>query len=140
MKKVIVVKKNKAQRTGICVLLVIMVCAAVIACMLWSPYVQTFLMFIPIILPMFFVLLYYETWQIFLGPDKITIKCMFYRARTYTYYEISDAYIAYSYTLHEHICLTFFDGKKIIIRLEDEDAGLARRRIQSHHSIRILNW
>ena len=96
MKKVIVVRKNKAQRTGNRVLLVIMICAAAIACMFFE--------------------------------------------KAYSYYQITDAYAAHSYTLHEHICLTFSDGKRIIIKSEDDNAGAARRKIQSHHSIRILNW
>lgn len=139
MKKVIVVRKNKAQRAGICVLIVIMICAAAIACMLWSPFVQTFLLFFLMILPMLFVVLYYETWRVSLGPNKITIKRMFFE-KTYFYYQITDAYVAYSYTQHEHVCLTFSDGKSIRFRSDDENAGIARRRILSHHSIRILNW
>lgn len=139
MKKVIVVKKNKAQRAGNGVLLVIIVCAAAIACMLWSPFVQTFLLFFLAILPMLLVVIYYETWRVSFGLSKITIKRMFFE-KIYSYYQITDAYVAYSYTLHEHICLTFSDGKSIRFRSEDENAGIARRRIQSHHSIRILNW
>ena len=139
MKKVIVVRKNKAQRTGNWALLVSMVCGGAVACMLWSPYVETFLLFLPAMLPAFFIVLYFETWRISLGPNNITIKHMFHE-KTYSYYQITDAYAAHSYTLHEHVCLTFSDGKRIIIRSEDENAGVARRRIQSHRSIRILNW
>lgn len=139
MKKVIVVRKNKAQRTGNRVLLVIMICAAAIACMFWAPFVQAFLLFFPAFLPMLVIVLYYETWRVSLGPNKITVKCMFFE-KAYSYYQITDAYAAHSYTLHEHICLTFSDGKRIIIKSEDDNAGAARRKIQSHHSIRILNW
>lgn len=139
LKKVIVVRKSKAQRAGNCFLFAIMVCAATTACLLWSPFVQTFLLFFPVILPMFFVMLYYETWQVSFFPSKITFKYLFVRAKTYSYHQITDAYVAYSYTLHEHICLTFSDGKSIRFRAEDENYGIARRRIQSHRSIRTLN-
>lgn len=138
MKKVIVVRKNEAQRAGMWFLLVIMVCAAAAVCLLWSPFVQSFLLFLPIILPVFFIVLYYEIWQLALGPSEITIKRLFLGAKTYSYGQITDAYVAYSYTLHEHICLSFSDGAKIRFRMEDENASIARRRIQSHHSIRIL--
>lgn len=140
MKKVITVRKNEAQRMGLFCLLMLMICASITVCVLWSPYVQTFLLFVPIILPMFFVLLYYETWQLSLSSNKITLKYLFLQPMTYSYSQIIDAYAAYSYTLHEHICLTFSDGKHIRFRTEDENAGMARRKIQSHHSIRILNW
>lgn len=140
MKKMIVVRKSKSQRAGMWFLLVIMVCAAIAVCLLWSPFVQSFLLFLPIILPAFFMVLYDEIWQVSLAPSTITIKRLFFGTKTYSYVQISDAYTAYSYTLHEHICLSFTDGKKIRFRMEDENASIARREIQSHHSIRILNW
>ena len=140
MKKVTVIRKNKAQRAGMWFLLIVFVCAAVAVCLLWSPYVQSFLLFFPIILPVLFMALYYEIWRVSLGTGKITIKRLFSGTKTYSYDQIIDAYVAYSYTLHEHICLSFSDGKRIRFRTEDENANMARRIIQSHHSIRILNW
>lgn len=140
MKKMIVVRKNKSQRAGMWFLFVIMVCAVIAVCLLWSPFVQSFLLFLPIILPVFFMVLYYEIWQVSLAPNTITIKRLFFGTKTYSFVQISDAYTAYSYTVHEHICLSFTDGKKIRFRMEDENASIARREIQSHHSIRILNW
>lgn len=86
------------------------------------------------------MVLYYEIWQVSFAPNTITIKRLFFGTKTYAYVQISDAYIAYSYTVHKHICLSFTDGKKIRFRMEDENAGIAKREIQSHHSIRILNW
>lgn len=140
MKKVIVVRKNKAQRAGMWFLFAIMVCSAIAVCLLWSPSAQSFLLFFPIILPVFFMALYYEFWQVSLAPSAITTKRLFLGAKTYSYGQISDVYVAYSYTLHEHVCLSFSDGKRIRFRAEDENANIARRRIQSHHSIRIVNW
>lgn len=140
MKKTTVVRKNKAQRAGMWFLLVIMVCAVIAVCLLWSPFVQSFLLFLPIIFPAFFMVLYDEIWQVSFGPSTMTIKRLFFGEKTYSYGQISDAYVAYSYTLHEHICLSFTDGKKLRFRMEDENAGFARRAIQSHHSIRVLNW
>lgn len=139
MKK-IVVRKNKSQRAGMWFLLVLMICAVIAVCFLCSPLDLSFLLFLPIILPAFFMVLYYEIWQVSLISNTITIKRLFFGTKTYSYVQISDAYTAYSYTLHEHICLSFNDGKKIIFRMEDENASIARREIQSHHSIRILNW
>lgn len=140
MKKAIVVRKNKAQKVCIWFLLVLVICAAVTVCLLWAPFVQSIFLFLPIILPVLFMALYYETWQVSFGLSEITVNCLFFAQKIYYYRQISDVYIAYSYTLHEHICLSFSDGKKIILRMEDENTGKAKRVIQSHHSIRILNW
>lgn len=73
MKKVITVRKNRAQRAGLWFLLVIIVCAAVAVCLLWSPYVQSFLLFFPIILLAFFMALYYEIWQVSFDQRKISL-------------------------------------------------------------------
>jgi len=139
MKKAIIARKKKSQRIGLLVLFLFMVCACIAVCVLWTTDILYFLLFLPGILSFFFVWLYYETWQITLATNQISIR-RFWKTRTYTYAQIAVLYTAVSYTLHDHICITFSDGKRIILRAEDENAGKARRCLQSHHSIRNLNW
>ena len=140
MKKEIVVRKYKAERVCSWLLLVFIACTMTAACLLWGRDFRFFLLFLPILLPSIFVCLYYEMWQVSFGPGKITIKRLFLKTRTYAYHEIRDAYAAYSRTMQEHICVTFSDGKRITIRLKDVNAGMARRVLLSHHSIRASNW
>lgn len=145
MKNTIVVKKNKAQRAGMWFLLGIFVCAATAVCLLWFPVLQSSallfcVLLVPVILYVFLMALFYQIWQVSFGPIEITIRRLFFGTKSYTYVQISDVYAANSYTLHEHIHIAFSDGKKIVIRMEDENADAARKIIQSHRSIRSLNW
>lgn len=141
MKKVITVRKNRAQRAGLWFLLVTIVCAAVAVSLFWSPFVQSFLLFFPIILLALFMALYYEIWQVSFDQRKISLKRLFLRTRTYSYTQISDAYTTYSISLRdEHICLLFSDGKKIVFLLKDENAAMAKRMLLSHYSLRAAKW
>ena len=136
MERLIIVKKNRSQRIGIYCVLVLIILALVAVFMLWLPSVETILLFFPAILPVLLILLYYETWQVALGPNTISIKCLFFRDKTYSYSQLIDVHITFSYTLHEHICITLPDGKCIRLRTEDENFSKARRKLQSHYSIR----
>ncbi|MBP3538645.1 MAG: hypothetical protein J6J62_02250 [Oscillospiraceae bacterium] len=141
MKNVVTVKKNKAHRAGLWFFLVLVVCAAVAVCLLWAPFVQAFLLFVPIILCVFFMALYYEVWQLSFSQKEISLKRLFFMMRTYSYAQISDAYTTYSVSLRgEHICLTFSDGKRIVFLLNDENADKAKRILMSHHSLRAPKW
>ena len=141
MKKVITVRKNKSQRAGLWFLLVTIVCAAVAVSLFWPPFVQSFLLFFPIILLALFMALYYEIWQVSFDQRKISLKRLFLRTRTYSYTQISDAYTTYSISLRdEHICLLFSDGKKIVFLLKDENAAMAKRMLLSHYSLRAAKW
>lgn len=141
MKKVITVRKNRAQRAGLWSLLVILVCAAVAVCLFWSPFIQSFLLFFPIILLAFFMALYYEIWQVSFDQRKISLKRLFFGTRIYSYAQISDAYTTHSISLRdEHICLSFSDGKRIVFLLKDENATMAKRMLLSHHSLRAAKW
>ena len=122
MKNVVTVKKNKAHRAGLWFFLVLVVC-------------------VPIILCVFFMALYYEVWQLSFSQKEISIKRLFFKLRTYSYAQISDAYTTYSISLRgEHICLTFSDGKRIVFLLNDENADKAKRILMSHHSLRAPKW
>jgi len=112
---------------------------AAAVCVVYSKSVLVAFLLLIVSSPLIFVILHYEKWRISFYDAKITIR-KFGRTKTYTYYQITDAYTAHSYTLHDHICLVFSDGKKLIIRSDDENSDYARRKIQSHRSIRIAKW
>lgn len=140
MKRVITVRKNRAQRIGIRIILVLMIVFEGAMFVSWDPNFWLFLLLLLPLLPVIGICMYYETWHVTLGSKRITTGGIFVLSRSYSFYQMTDAYVAHSYTLHEHICLTFCDKKCIRFRMEDEHATLARRMIQSHHSIRIANW
>lgn len=136
MQTEIVVRKNRAQRRGILFIFVLMVCASILEVVLMYPLYQFGLLSLFASCPAAVVWLYYETWHISLSAKGISNKSVFTRAREYSYSQITDARVAYSVTMHYHICLTFSDGHSIRFQAEDENAVMAKRRIQSHCSIR----
>lgn len=139
MKKTIIVQKNKAYKIGIRFLFAFFLCFSIILCVAWSPFLWTFLLFSLAISPVFFILLCYEFWKISFASDKIIIKRFFRKTRKYSYYQIDDVCLTYSYTEHEQICISFTDGKRIRFRTEDENAEKALRKIQSHKTVRICH-
>ena len=138
MKKVIVVKHNSLQKLGFYIIATLLFIVAAV-CLLYSKSVLLALLLLIVYSPLVFVILHYERWRVSFDDAKITIR-EFGHSKTYSYYQITDAYTAHSYTLHDHICLVFFDGKKLIIRSDDENSDYARRKIQSHRSIRRAKW
>lgn len=135
LKKVIIVRKNIWQRTGNGFLFALMVCVA-IAVYVACPFVGVLLPLLPPVLLALLMWLYHALWRVELSMDRIVIKRLLRKSLTYSYSQISDLYSARSYTLREHIFLGFSDGKHIVIRSIDENAGSARKRLASRRSIR----
>jgi len=139
MRSTIVVRKYKAERIGNWILLILLLLFSVYVCTQCTIFFPTFLMSLLLLLPVFFIALYYETWSISLSAKNITYKSLLF-TRVYSYNQITDAYTAYSATNHDHICLLFFDGKRIRFRIKDENGRKAKIIIQSHCSIRESKW
>ena len=140
MKKEIIVRKSRGRRLGLVVIFAVMASLCVLSIVLLYPLYHFGCLSLIGILPLLCVLLYYETWRVSINHKNITISYLGRHITSYSYYQIKDAYITNSYTLHQHICLTFFDNKKLIIRMDDENANKAVKIIQSHCSLRSLNW
>lgn len=140
MNKITVVRKGASKRLTIRFLFFASVCSATAVTLIWSPSIQSFLLFLPAIISLFIMLLYYESYKITLTASRITITFLFIYRKSYSYNQIIDVYFANSYTNHEHLCVTFSNKKSIQIFMDDINAKKARRIIQSHHSIRILKW
>jgi len=124
--KNIVVRKNKSQRVGLCILSAIMLSISIALCIFWCMLARTAILMLFPILPGIFVsliALYYNIWQVNFSSNRVIIKSLFFRTKTYSYYQIIDVYIANSYTLEEHVCMKFSDGKCIRFRLVDENAS-----------------
>lgn len=140
MRKEIIVQKSRAQRLGIiCVFILLLILSILEIILLYPVYYFGVLSLIGT-LPVLYILLYYETWQISVSSNKITVKCLFKRTKSYSFSQIVDGYIANSYTLHQYVCLFFYDKRRLQFRMKDENANKALKRIQAHHSLRVLNW
>ncbi len=136
MKKDIVIKKNKAQRVGICVLTVLGILAATILTV-YLKQGMVMLLCLPWVLILGVLLCYYETWQIGVGSETIYKKLFFLSCGTYSYSQIKEVTKSRSYTEHEYICVYFADAKRFQFRLEDENADKAIKQICKHRSIRM---
>lgn len=138
MVKLCKVTKNRLQR--ICIRFFTgFYYAITLISIIWSKQLVIVLAFAPWLLIMSILLFYFESWQVDVRPNSISSKVFHIKTATYSYQQIQDAYITYSFTNHHYIMLTFTDGKKIKFRLEDENARNAVRIISSHYTIRILN-
>lgn len=140
MGKEIIVRKNRAQRLGIICVFMLMLILSLLAIILFYPVYYFGVLSLIGTLPILYILLYYETWQISISSNKITMKCLFKRTKSYSFSQIVDGYIANSYTLHQYVCLLFYDKRRLQFRMEDENAKKALKGIQAHRSIRVLNW
>ena len=136
MKKNIIVKKNDKQRMGIS-LFIMVVGIAVVIMINSTKSLKITIVFLPFVLSLFILWLYYETWRIIFESDKIYKKVFFLRLKRYSYFEIKDAVIWHSYTEYHCITISFSDGNHLQFRLEDKNAKSAINRICSFRSVRI---
>ena len=139
MKNRTIVKKYKPERIGSRIILILLFFTAVAASSFCVSFPHGMLMFSPLLLSACFMVFYEETWKIVFDSKKLTCY-HFLGSRSYSYGQITDAYIAHSATMHQHIRLTFSDGKRISFRLKDENGQQAKRVIQSHCSLRAPEW
>ena len=140
MKKEVVVRKKRSQRLGVFFVFLLMLTLSIFATVFLYPLYYFGLLSIIGAMPALYIFLYYEIWCISFSAKEITVKCMFQRTRSYSYSQIVDGYIANSYTMYQHVSLTFCDKRKLRFRMEDENANRALKTIQSHYSLRSLNW
>ena len=140
MKKVTIVRKSASKRFTISFLFFSSICSAIAATSIWSQSILSALLFLPTIIFLLILLLYYESYKIILTTSRMTISFLFVYSKSYSYTQIIDVYFANSFTNHEHLYVTFSNKKNIQIFMDDTNAEKARRIIQSHHSIRIRKW
>lgn len=136
----IIVKKKKAHRIGIRIItLLFAICFGIISFYFASYDLYYALLFLPWLVMILMLWLYYETWQIWFQTDGITKKVFFITGKKYSYHLIKDVVRYFANREGFYYKLVFISGKKMRFRLEDENADKAVKRIHSHHSIRILD-
>lgn len=134
MKQAIIVKKKRSHRY--CARFLTALVGAVAA--MTAAYAGIYaLLMLPAVAAALGFLCYYETWQVAFLPVEIRRRVFFRDAGAWTYGQIRDARRRVSYTLEDHVRLTFTDGSSLILRLEDENAGRAVDQIARRRSIRV---
>ena len=140
MAKCIVVRKRKAERVSGWLILSLLLCTALGASTQAVSFMPAFLMFMPLLLPALFMALYYERWQVTLCPKGIACRSFPQGTGVYSYWQITDVYAARSRTLGPHICLTFSNGRRVVLRSTDKNFERAKSILRSHRSIRDAGW
>ena len=135
-KKTIIVKKCKSHRAGIVTFFVLMLVVTTI-CVFALRTVAAALLYIPVLIILMPMALYYLSWQIRIDKKGITRSVFFRKGKQYTFTMLQN--VVKSYYVSERnftIRMYFLDGKMIQFRMDDENAIQAVRELQRHCSIK----
>lgn len=135
-KETVIVKKCKAHRVGI-VVFSIMMLTVLTFCVVAMHTPVAILLYIPVLIFLSPMALYYLTWQIRFDKKSI-VKYVFGRkARTYSFTMLRDAVKRY-YDSERNVTVRmhFIDDKVLQFRMDDENAAQAVKILQRHCSIR----
>ena len=135
-KKTVIVRKCKAHRMGLLVFS-LLVLAVLTACVIAMQTPAAILLYIPFLIILSPMALYYLTWQIRF-EDKEIVRSVFARkTRTYSFTMLRK--VVKSYYLSEHnfsVRMYFLDDKILQFRMDDENAIQAVKILQRHCSIK----
>ena len=135
-KKTVIVRKCKAHRLGLLVFS-LLVLAVLTACVIAMQTPAAILLYIPFLIILSPMALYYLTWQIRF-EDKEIVRSVFARkTRTYSFTMLRK--VVKSYYLSEHnfsVRMYFLDDKILQFRMDDENAIQAVKILQRHCSIK----
>jgi uncharacterized membrane protein YobD (UPF0266 family) len=139
MKDTVIVRKNKGRRTGLRFFVVILILfLGILVLNAPGAYVDFAILCTPIVLSALALLAYFETWKLSLFPDKIIKQVLFITLFNFSYTQIKDVVASHSSTEYDHIRIVFLNGKQVLFRRDDDNAGMALTRLASHHSVRRM--
>ena len=135
-KKAIIVKKCKSHRTGIAVFAILML-IILTACVLSLYSTAALLLYIPPLVILVPLTLYYLTWNIRFEEKVIVKRVFFSEIGRFSYSELREAVKRYynserNFTIRMH----FTNGKILQFRMDDENAGKAVKALRKHCSIK----
>ena len=136
-KKTVIVRKCKTHRIGIIVFSVL-VLAVLTACVIAMQTPVAILLYIPFLIILSPVTLYYLTWQIRFEDKEIVRGVWGRKTRTYSFTMLRE--VVKSYYVSERnftVRMYFLDGKMFQFRMDDENAIQAVRILQRHCSIKF---
>lgn len=135
-KKAIVLKKCKNHRVGIVAFSVAML-AVLTVCVIALRSATAMLLYIPILVILAPLTLYYLSWNIRL-EEKVIVKSVFFReTNRFSYSMLREVVKRYyiserDFTIRMH----FVNGKTLQFRMDDESADKAMKKLQKHCSIK----
>ena len=137
-KKAVVLKKCKSHRVGTIVLCISMLVVLTV-CVLPLRSAVAILLYIPILVILAPLTLYYLTWQIRFEEKEIIKSVCFRETKRYSFTMLRE--VVKSYYVSERnftIRMYFVDGKILQFRMDDENAIQAVKKLQRHCSIKTL--
>ena len=140
MQKTVLVRKNRGRKIGvrffsvslIIFLGILIVCAQ-------NAHAQFATLCTPMALSSFVLLVYFETWKVSFSSDRVTKQVFFIIISSFPYSQIKDVVASYSSTEYDHIRIVPLNGKQIVFRMDDQNAGKALSIIASHHSVQRMS-
>ena len=135
-KKAIVVKKSKSHQAGIAVL-AILIFVILTVCILPLYSVAALLLYIPTMIILAPLTLYYLTWNIRF-EEKVIVKSVFFAEISRFSYSALREVVKRYYTSERNftIRMHFMNGKTIQFRMDDENAEKAVKALLKHRSIK----
>ena len=135
-KEMVIVKKCKAHRIGI-VMFSIMMLTILMVCVVTMHTPVAILLYIPFLITLSPMALYYLTWQIRFEEKGIVRYVFGRKTRKYSFTMLREVVKSYyvserNFTVRMH----FIDGKVLQFRMDDENAAKAVKILQRHCSIR----
>ncbi len=98
--------------------------------------IEASILYLPLLVILVPMDLYFFTWQIRLEPNAIVKKLFFRQTHRYTYGELEEVVKRYSLAERDHTVIMIFKDKKTLsLRMRDEGYSAALRKLQHHRSI-----
>lgn len=139
MRHTVTVKKCKSHRIFICIFSGVML-AVITVLVLRLHMAVAMLFYIPLLAFVVPVTLYYTTWQLRFGKNKIEKKVFFRKTKSYSYGQLQEVVKGYYSSENNHcIRMHFSDGKTLQFRLDDENAAKAEKRLQKRCSFKTAS-
>ena len=132
----VIVKKCKSHRIGI-VVFSALILAVLTACVVAMRTPSAILLYIPFLLILSPVALYYWTWQIRFEEKEIIRNVFGAKARKHSFAMLRE--VVKSYYISERnftVRMYFLDGKALQFRMDDENAVQALKVLQRHCSMK----
>ena len=137
MKQTSIVKKRKSHRILILSFWLLTLGFMIISVInMRDP--KIFLIFIPILIPITLLGIYYYTWQLYLDQKYIVKRLFFREVKRYSYAQIQKI-VKEHFVSEQQLCVVvyFVDGKTIHFRMDCDSAIQAVKILSKHRTIHI---
>lgn len=138
MKNTVVVRKCKSHRVAIGVFSILAV-VIITFCVLSFGVLEAILLYVPVLLIVTPMMLYYSTWQLRFEEKAIVKRLFFREVSRCSYVQLREVKKRYYVSERDYcVVMCFTDGKKFQFRMDDEGALQAVKTLQRHCSIKTI--